>query len=106
MSFDANSLISLAGLILAFTTTLCGAILWYVQTEKKKYAAERDFNHLRRNIEQLTENIKYQTNELDEKFEQLQRDILEIKVYLGVKNLGDRPSGSPWEHRPKSYPRD
>ncbi len=88
MNFDANSLISLGGLILAFTTTLCGAILWYVQTEKKKYAAERDFNHLRRNTEQLTQSIQYQTKELEGRFEKLQRDILEIKIHLGMQKLG------------------
>lgn len=90
MNWDINAVIALAGLALAFTTTILGAIVWYAQTEKKKYAAERDFNHLRRNIEQLTGSIDYQTGELDKNFENLQRDILEIKMHLGMKNFNER----------------
>ena len=102
MNFDANSLISLGGLILAFTTTLCGAILWYVQTEKKKYAAERDFNHLRRNIEQLTQSIQYQTKELEGQFQKLQRDILEIKIHLGMQKLGIHTQAALPKYRPNN----
>ena len=57
---------------------------------KKEYAAERDFAHLRRNQEQLIENIKTLTEDFDErsdrehnelwqKFEALHRELLEIK---------------------------
>ncbi len=97
MGFDINALISLGGLILAFTTTVCGAILWYVNTEKKKYAAERDFNHLRRNIQQLSDNISFQTGELEKQFEKLERDILEIRMHLGMKSLSD----AHWVSRPR-----
>ncbi|MDJ0733518.1 MAG: hypothetical protein QNJ47_05420 [Nostocaceae cyanobacterium] len=89
--FDANSLIALCALVLTIITTLSGAILWYVNTEKKKYAAERDFKHLRRNIEQLAENVNFQTGELDKNFEELSRDILEIKIKLGLHDYRERP---------------
>ncbi|MDJ0797891.1 MAG: hypothetical protein QNJ51_13925 [Calothrix sp. MO_167.B12] len=104
--FDASTLIAFVGLLLALTTTICGAILWYVQTEKKKYAAERDFNHLKRNIEQLTQNVGFQAKALEEQFDQLQRDILEIKFNLGIKKGSDRPARSsslpPWQQHPNN----
>ena len=52
--------------------------------EKKKYAAERDFNHLKNNIAQLSKNVEYQTGENDKNFEDIKRDILEIKIKLGL----------------------
>ncbi len=99
---DANALIALGSLILAITTTLCGAILWYVQTEKKKYAAERDFNHLKNNIKQLSTNISYLTEGLDKQYDQMQRDLFEIRIHLGISQISDRPSTSLWEHRPNN----
>ncbi len=88
-SLNISDIISLAGVVIAFTTPLCGLIAWYVHDEKKKYGATRDFNHLRGSVDQLTHNINFQTRELDKGFDQLQQDILEIKVYLGMKSLRD-----------------
>ncbi|WP_088242333.1 hypothetical protein [Calothrix rhizosoleniae] len=89
---DANW-IQFLGFALAAITPICGAILWHVNSEKKKYGAQRDFNHLRRNIEQLTTSISYQTGELEKQFEKLERDILDIKMYLNMKSLSDRSKG-------------
>ena len=100
---NTSDTIALLALLLAFTTTIGAVILSYIQSEKKKYAAERDFNHLKRNIQQLTESIRYQSKEFEDNFEQLQRDILEIKMYLGTQKLSDRPSGSPWQPRPNNH---
>ncbi|MBD2095131.1 hypothetical protein H6F90_08180 [Trichocoleus sp. FACHB-591] len=60
---------------------------------KKEYAAERDFAHLRRNQEQMIQNIGVlmkdfddradkEHNELWQKFEALHRELLEIKAML------------------------
>lgn len=84
---NVSTLISLSGFLLAATTTLAGAILWYVNTEKKKYAAERDFQHLKRNQEQISQGLGDIVQELerhfdkvDRRFDQIERDILEIKI--------------------------
>lgn len=63
------------------------------QAEVKKYAAERDFAHLRRNQEQMLKNIEVliedfderadkEHNELWQKFEALHRELLEIKSLI------------------------
>lgn len=64
------------------------------QAEVKKYAAERDFAHLRRNQEQMLKNIEVLIKDFDEradsehnalwqKFEALHRELLEIKNLIG-----------------------
>ncbi len=101
-TLNASDTIALLALVLAIFTTAGAVLLSYVQAEKKKYAAERDFAHLKRNIEQLSQSIGFQTKELEERFDQLQRDILDIKVYLGAQKLGSRPNISPWQQHPNN----
>ncbi|WP_414576936.1 hypothetical protein [Anabaena sp. CCY 9402-a] len=81
-NFTAGDLIALGGLILATITTVMGSILWYANAEKKKYAAERDFAHIRRNQEQMQQGLNDLLRELDHRFDTLDRDVLEIKSTL------------------------
>lgn len=80
--FTAGDLIALAGLVLATATTVIGGVLWYANSEKKKYAAERDFAHIRRNQEQMQQGLNDLLRELDHRFDTLDRDVLEIKSNL------------------------
>lgn len=54
-----NDFVAILGFILGLLTSLAGFLAWYGSSVKKSYAAERDFNHLRRNYEQLAENQKH-----------------------------------------------
>lgn len=64
-----NDFVAIAGFLLGVITAFGGWLAWYASSVKKAYAAERDFNHLRRNYEQLAENQKQML--------QLLEDILE-----------------------------
>ena len=46
-----------------------GLILWYRGSVEKRYAAERDFNHLKRNYEQLTANLTTLRQQEDDRFD-------------------------------------
>lgn len=83
-AFNISDVIALGSLALAMTTTATGAILWYVQGEKKKYASERDFQHIKRNQEQISIGIDKLTEELEHQLEIMGRDVLEIKIMLGI----------------------
>lgn len=85
-TFSPSDIIALGSLSLALTTTGIGALLWYVQGEKKKYASERDFQHLRRNQEAISQGIKVIADEAERKLDLIGRDILEIRIMLGIKN--------------------
>lgn len=79
-----GDLIALGSLALATITTVIGGLLWYANAEKKKYAAERDFAHIRRNQEQMQLGLNTLLQELDRRFDVVERDILEIKSTLKI----------------------
>lgn len=83
-TFTAGDLIALGGLVLATITTLLGGVVWFANAEKKRYAAERDFGHIRRNQEQIQTGLNNLLRELDRRFDTVERDILEIKSTLKV----------------------
>ena len=51
-----NDFVAIAGFLLGIITAFGGWLAWYASSVKKAYAAERDFNHLKRNYEQLVQN--------------------------------------------------
>ena len=61
-----------------------GMLVWYGNSTKKKYAAQRDFEHLKNNQKEFSNGIAYLGKEIDDYFEVLSRDILEIKIRLNI----------------------
>ncbi|WP_017652564.1 hypothetical protein [Fortiea contorta] len=86
MNFNANFFVALCSFALALFTTATGAILWYVNSEKKKYASERDFLHLKRNQEQISQAIAQVMIEMDRRLDLISHDILEIKAEFRHKD--------------------
>lgn len=76
--------IALGGFALSILVSLSGFVLWFSNSEKKKYAAERDFNHIRRNQEQTNASLASILAEIDKRFDILDRDILQIKMTVGL----------------------
>lgn len=76
--------IALCGLLISASVSLGGFILWFSNSEKKKYAAERDFNHIRKNQEQTNLALANILAEMDKRFDILDRDVLEIKMNIGM----------------------
>ncbi|OUC11594.1 MAG: hypothetical protein B0A82_26945 [Alkalinema sp. CACIAM 70d] len=54
------------------------AARWYADSEKKKYAAERDFAHLKRNQEQLSESLKM----IGEEVEVLNESVIRLEALI------------------------
>ncbi|MFK0732079.1 MAG: hypothetical protein ACFKPT_13850 [Gloeotrichia echinulata GP01] len=82
MKLDINTFVALCSFALALFTTATGAILWYVGTEKKKFAAEREFLHLKNNQISISAGIAELFKEMDRRLDIIDRDILEIKNIL------------------------
>lgn len=93
MKFD----VTLASFIFGAIATASGWVLWWItkiQNDKfsaiqksteaatKEYAAQRDFEHLKNNQINISKGIADGFDELEEKIDDLQREILEIKAYL------------------------
>jgi hypothetical protein len=90
--FDSNMAAFILGLVSAFS----GWCVWWmnrvsyekakaVEAATKAYAAERDFQHIRRNQEQIKENLELFLREIDRRFDIIDRDVLEIKSYFFKK---------------------
>lgn len=76
---SATDYIAIGSLLLATATTLTGMALWYAKSEKRKYGLERDFAHLKGNYEQIQIGLNTILREIDHRFNDIDKDILEIK---------------------------
>lgn len=75
----------LVAMAVGFIPYLVNGVLWLVNSEKKKYAAQRDFEHLKANQKEISNGIAHFAEEMEEYFEVLNRDILEIKIRLNIE---------------------
>ena len=72
--------ISLGGLSIGILSLLAGFFLWYKGSVEKRYAAERDFQHLRRNQEQMSDAIASIDKFLDDRLDEQRGELKEIKA--------------------------
>lgn len=63
----------------------------YSNSQQKRYAAERDFQHLKNNQENIVENLNYMAKEFDRRFDDIDKRLnhidhalLEVKTYLNI----------------------
>lgn len=69
-------------LVLAIGGNLTWALIFFANSVKRKYAAERDFGHLKTNIKTLTDNLDFLFKELDRRLDNQDTNISEIKTYI------------------------
>jgi predicted lipoprotein len=88
-----NDPIILITFALAVGGNITWALLFFANSIKRRYAAERDFNHLKNNQRQIADSIAISLKDSDERFDRIDRDLdarfdrvdrdlLEIKSYL------------------------
>ena len=66
-------------LIISISSFFGGLIMWYRGSVEKRYAAERDFNHLKRNYEQLTAHLTTLMQEEDNRFDEIRLRLNNIE---------------------------
>lgn len=79
----------LIGFLIGLLTTVLGVFTWWGRAETKRYAAERDFQHLKNNHAQMVENQKYLIREGDNRNNAYLRRFDLILIKLGVEPPGD-----------------
>lgn len=55
-------------------------VFWYAGAEKRKYGMERDILHVKRNQEQFQRSFEEFTQEISDKLDELQREVIEIRA--------------------------
>ena len=82
---DLNNLITLLTFLGGGAAGAIGGIAtaarWYADSEKKKYAAERDFAHLRKNQEQQAENLRLMMEEV----ETLNKTVIRLEMLFSSR---------------------
>ena len=84
-NININNLVAIIGLIITILTALTGMIIYYVNAEKRKYGLERDFAHIKRNYEQISQSLNLITTEIDHRFDAVERILIEIKSKVDNK---------------------
>jgi hypothetical protein len=80
---DSIELIAITVGCLTGLAGFLGGVYFYWQAKvKKSYAAERDFNHLRRNQENMVVNLNEILKEQDRRFDQLDLSINRVESML------------------------
>lgn len=102
---DANAmqLLNLVSLLFGIISFLCGAALWWKGSIEKRYAAERDFKHLKGNQEQMAQGLGHideavgevlrnnatvleEMRRLNNLLSELNRTYLEMKTFQQAMN--------------------
>lgn len=94
---SVSSVVAIASLVLALVTAAGSVLQNLLQGQQKRYAAERDFQHLKRNYEQLAENQDSLFREMEEKTSTITIELREMKMLLQtllIQLSGDRDSSS------------
>jgi len=68
--------------VIGVVTFLGGTLAWYSGAIEKRYAAQRDFGHLKRNQENISREVGELFKEQDRRFDQLEKENAEIKSLL------------------------
>lgn len=68
-------------ILISITTFLGGLVMWYNGAVRKRYASQREFEHLKNNYKQLAESQSVILKELDSRFD---ATLLELKEQKGL----------------------
>ncbi|MEX0271740.1 hypothetical protein AB3R30_21690 [Leptolyngbyaceae cyanobacterium UHCC 1019] len=101
MNKQTIELLQLVVLCLSIGSACFAAISWYSASVQKKYASQRDFEHLKRNYQQLSEGQATILKEFDTRFDKATLDAIESKNLLNViliKLSNDASTG--WTRKP------
>lgn len=69
-------------LVIGVIGSCFGAVAWYRGAVEKRYAAQRDFAHLRENQKQISSSVNDLFKEQDRRFDTLEKDISELKMLM------------------------
>lgn len=71
-------------LVMGILSFVGGLIALYGAAIKKQYASERDFNHLKRNYENLTHNVETLSKMEDQRFDDIEKILIEMRLQQSI----------------------
>jgi hypothetical protein len=88
-----GDILALLGFLLGVITSVVGWLAWYGSSVRKRYAAERDFQHLKRNYEQLAANqgvIISNLKEVDERLGDIYTEVADLVADIQMLDVPRR----------------
>lgn len=76
--------LEIVGAVIAVLTFLGGILAWWSANVEKQYAAKRDFEHLKRNYEQIAQTLKVIHEDMDDRFDFMERESADVRQKLNV----------------------
>jgi hypothetical protein len=76
--------------IVSLATAGFGVLAFMRASARKEYASERDIGHLKRNQEQMTQNMGELWRQQDERFDSIDRQLDRLETHI-LGKAGDRP---------------
>lgn len=73
--------LEIIAILISISTFLGGLVMWYSGAVRKRYASQRDFEHLKASYNQLASNQAAILKELDTRFD---ATMLELKEHKGL----------------------
>lgn len=80
--------LSILATILGLIATIGGGVAWYSSVVRKRYASERDFNHIR---EWQLSNSRFLDTEfrsLENRLDTIENNLLEMKILVSMRVTG------------------
>ncbi len=99
--------ISLVLGVVGLVGTVGGMLAWYRSAGVKAYAAEREFGHIKGNLENLNRNLDLLLRDLDSRLDRIESQLAKFEAILLTRYRGgpdrDRPPDpySDWPEHPK-----
>lgn len=77
-----ESVTTVLSLVMGITSLVGGFLLWHRGSVEKRYAAERDFAHIRNDFKSLSANLAHEAEETERSFNELRFELKECKALL------------------------
>ncbi|MGB6301910.1 MAG: hypothetical protein WBF90_37845 [Rivularia sp. (in: cyanobacteria)] len=79
---DLNQALTIGAFALALGSNFVWLLLSYGNLQKKRYGAERDFDHLKNSQKQIVNSVHDGFENIEDRLDSLSHELLEIKAYL------------------------
>jgi hypothetical protein len=77
-----ETILAIGGFVLALGSNLVWALVIFTNAQKKAYAAERDFNHLKNNQLNISQGIATGFKDIESGLDRLEKEVLELKAWF------------------------
>lgn len=77
-----TNLVTIVSAVVPLFSVMSAIAIWYADMAVNRNNMRRDYNHLKTNYDQIDINLDFLSKENDRRFDDMQKDLMEIKSCL------------------------